>query len=1001
MVAVSVYVSFLRTSARSVRRSSQSMPGPLGTVAFVARAGSVVGHRVGTHPVAVIAWSLVTCLICSCGLFFASFVTEPQKLYVPQHSEMAQRRRFTDTFALVSKPAVIIASAREAGENVLSHGAIEEVFALHRLVMLASGENGTRYTDLCYARYFAAAQSEICCAMSVLRLWWFRESSFQLDASWERTIVEGFKAGFFSPSQPRLLDGGKRLAASALSMDYTLRPVVSRQELARLVSWESSVLKDIALFNEYARFIRATYWSEELTTREAAGLTFSDLGVAMLSVACIMVFVTIGLDGCALRGRGSRWPLAIVLGLCAVLSLTSGFGISAAAGVPLAPSSTLVVILLLGLAADDMVNLCDAWDRTSPALAPEERLARAMSAAGPAVAMTTLTTMLASIAGIFVDLPAIQLFSIPAASCMLMINFLQLTLFAACLVLREGKAPPPMAVMEGSGGGSRGCGESSLARWWVTSVVPFILSPIAAPAILILFLAAIVAAGFTLPHLQVGLPIASTLPVTSEVSAFIRDLKAGWHGDWELWTTLVFLDVDLGNATQVSAMRAALKAISNLPFIRRIEYDWMADYVAFLDCMSLKATGMHLDKTEPISFEGFAAWLTDGAVYLCPKPGDRSRGHRPTAAESPPGFVGSAFSGHRHELLGAMLAESLNQSKGYEVLPPLAEPEPHAEVRLRASQRSAAECVDADDIFLRITGGQTCAQAASSCGEVPLVDAYCRRTCHCKGKGPQFLPPGVDISVAFGGLTAAVDVQLEDPMHVKACRFFIRQRMPEVLVDSVEQYEAIDEAIRRVGAKVLLSGRVGAVALEHSRGRLCAQGWAYNFDFEFAASDSSMPTFCAGNMVEAAAVVFAACALFLSPRVAVLCLLTVAATDLLTIGAMALGGLRLNCMTSIILLITLGTAVDYSCHVGLAFNESSHGPSRERVGHAPQRWHGAGTSVFERTSVSPLAPLDRLSRPRQRSPAWDPPWSAPASRRCWVRSASSSARRPSSSPSSS
>lgn len=334
------------------------------------------------------------------------------------------------------------------------------------------------FEELCARRYFNAVSDTHCLSSSILRLWLFSRESFEEDAEWEQTVVHAQEQSVIDLGQATWHagpNGTRQLRGEALQLSYYFDSAIPEYANGGMAEWELGLVQLIAAVNAGGGPIRLSYWSTKLNEKDASSVATKDLDVLCMTFGFILVYVCVTLGGfttdrCTqpcrapwralrpaaasrpeivppmlalavprallhaaagrpetvppmlalavprfpLRRRRSRMALGGFCGICTFCSLSSGFGICCYIGVPLAPMSTLVLFVLIGVSVDDMIIIVDAFDRTSAQVSLEERVRIALSHAGTAVTMTSATTMVAFLSGVNVDLPSIQLFCAPA-----------------------------------------------------------------------------------------------------------------------------------------------------------------------------------------------------------------------------------------------------------------------------------------------------------------------------------------------------------------------------------------------------------------------------------------------------------------------------------------------------------------------------------------------------------------------------------------------------------
>ncbi|KAJ1626418.1 patched [Pavlovales sp. CCMP2436] len=95
-----------------------------------------------------------------------------------------------------------------------------------------------------------------------------------------------------------------------------------------------------------------------------------------------------------------------------------------------------------------------------------------------------------------------------------------------------------------------------------------------------------------------------------------------------------------------------------------------------------------------------------------------------------------------------------------------------------------------------------------------------------------------------------------------------------------------------------------------------------------------MPHMSLFNLLVAAGAIAFSTSLFLPPTIAFTLVLIVGSIDVLLVGVLILAGLRLNAITFVTLLVSLALAIDYSCHIGHAYEMAEEPTRRLKVQHA-------------------------------------------------------------------
>ncbi|KAG8460830.1 hypothetical protein KFE25_010885 [Diacronema lutheri] len=842
-----------------------------------------LGRAIARWPRVAIGVPLVLVALCACGLRGARFVTHPTELYVPQHSQYAyERRELVANFGPPPEPGMLL--------------------AMLELRATWGIEGDVGYEDACYRQYAAVAQEEVCAMRSVLQLWGFQPSSFDADDDWNAKVQAAHADGVVSLGG-RVDTLEDAMQAEVLQLTYLFDAASPAYVDGGVRAWEAALVAMLARWNEDhadgraggragGHLLHVDYWSTLMNSADASAVILQDLPILAATIGAVFAYVSIAIGGLTIDCRRSRLQLGAMCGVVVGLAIVSAFGACAVFGVPLAPMSSLVVFILVGVAVDDMVIIVDSFDRTHAALSLDERVESALQRAGPALTLTSLTTAVALLSGLQADLPSISLFCLPGAVSVAMVNVLQLTLFIGGHESGAARGPtgaaylraPSPATSELDAEG-HGCTHSRFGALWRKHAPAIALDARVRTCTLIVGAGMLAGAMCAIPSLQLGLPRENTLPETSESLAYLRALDKFFGGTQDVDLLVELRGAQLNDTKQNARVRAAMGELRQLPFVNSALSDWRTGYELYFNCSRVIDGLAPLEPGEQPTFELAARYLSDGGVHICRE--------------------GAVYGALEH---GADKAPAVSSSGARAPKPRRKTPEP---------------CVDADDALAELSGGYTCEDAAEQCEEGAfwrVVRAYCPATCgRCIPDPSRFAQPelGERMAVAFGGLGHAPDVKMrrgtqvdanDSPLWLVAERFVISAALPDVLgLESLQRMQAV----------------LGAHGLD---------GFVYCARFEFAATDLAMPRLVASNCAFAASGILLVVWLFLPLPLAALCVGVVLGVDALVLGMMAMVGMRLNCMSAVALLIALGLSIDYACHIVHAYERSRMPNCRAKVG---------------------------------------------------------------------
>lgn len=179
-------------------------------------------------------------------------------------------------------------------------------------------------------------------------------------------------------------------------------------------------------------------FSEAATVFEGSRPATEESTLMGITFLLINVFVWSAIA--APRAPRSRGLLACTCMLVVVLSLACSLGLSSYVTVPFTPLTTLVIFTLFGVSVDDIVVIVHSYDRAPgmPTLENmNERIASSLRESGPAITLTSTTSLVAFLCAAMCPIPNISYFCVTASFGIFTIFVLQLTLFLPIFILDE------------------------------------------------------------------------------------------------------------------------------------------------------------------------------------------------------------------------------------------------------------------------------------------------------------------------------------------------------------------------------------------------------------------------------------------------------------------------------------------------------------------------------------------------------------------------------------
>lgn len=620
----------------------------------VAAVFEAAGSAVSARPLAAIVLGVVVALACAQGLFFMRFETNSHKLYIPQQSALAaERALLEDKFGAAPEPSILIMRRKDGGDLATA----ESMLALHalhaRLVALVAplpGGGNATYADVCAKRYVAMMGERVCVVSSPLELWSYSASAVRSDEHVRRTISEAVDEARFDLGGVEPLPGAEEPGLVRVhAMQYLAfydkgLPAFHDGTQAAFERMLRSLVDGANAEGDQP--LHVSYWSSRFNEEEAQGFVQQDSYLMALSLLFIMLYVCITLGGATCDGRRSRLLLGTVSGVCTGLAMVSGFGLASLLGVPLQPISPIVCFTLLGVAADDMIIIVFAYGATDDSQPVAARLRSSLGVAGTMITVTSFTSFCAFLTGASVDFPAYAYFCTPAALCIAMVYFLQMTVFTGCIVLDERRinarradclpcirlrprraAPAPVpalvggaskdaaAVEEGAGDflHSPRAKPRPVERWLKRHHARTLLRTPVRVLVVLGWISAVGVAVSLIPHLRVGLDMRATLPDHSLMLDFVDDLDQYWAGSSNPAHLLVVQKTNVSDAAQVAAIGAMLDELHSLPFVFSVRTNWLEAYTHYRQCVS----GVTGETRQLGSKQDVQRFLEDGGVHKC------------------------------------------------------------------------------------------------------------------------------------------------------------------------------------------------------------------------------------------------------------------------------------------------------------------------------------------------------------------------------------------------
>jgi len=407
--------------------------------------------------------------------------TDANKIWVPQGSETAQQKAFFDAAfdpffrvnqAILSLDGSVTDDSDGAAAGILQPAYLQALLALQQQIVSGATSSGGMLSDVCYRPILGKG-----CLIET-PLDFFKSNATVIANLTVTTIQEGIACRLVPgvpglpcvssigvPVQASVVLGGASCPASpvpgfnasvcggcggtsatALILTFLLQ---ARAELSDAgAAWEAEVfLPAVAAFSFPGT--RLSYMAERSISDQLAIVDIQNQGVVASSYIVMLAYIAFAL-GKTPHPVASRALLAVV-GIGVVgLSVLGALGAAAWTGLHVTMIVEEVVpFLILAIGVDNMVIMAKAMDRSwaGPAAAwsgqegarkgmsLEAAFEEALAEVGPTITAAALCEVASFVVGISTSIPALKNFCIVAAVAVLIDFFLQISIFAAALLM--------------------------------------------------------------------------------------------------------------------------------------------------------------------------------------------------------------------------------------------------------------------------------------------------------------------------------------------------------------------------------------------------------------------------------------------------------------------------------------------------------------------------------------------------------------------------------------
>ncbi|KAL4219932.1 hypothetical protein ACF0H5_020344 [Mactra antiquata] len=327
---------------------------------------------------------------------------------------------------------------RSNSGNILNKTVLSEIKDLNDFIqnITAETENDKviKYTDIC-----ARVQSR--CAVDG-EMFWDPDFLAAVDlkqVTYPRFTTSSTGTSDYSSDLGGIIttdtDGNYLEQAEFINLDYVIR-TDGQEYQSNAAIWVAEFQTQIEAYQTknieiaYAHF---NSMDEELAKNIKGDITlFSITMTLMITYACVATLSSRITDQV-----GQRMWLGFAGVLAAGLAIISSFGLCAAAGVHFVSIVGVIPFLVMGIGIDDMFIMLSGLSGAQDKKTIEDKLAATLRASGVGITITSLTDLIAFLAGAASNFIAVRNFCIYTGTAVIFCYLNNVTFFAACLAINE------------------------------------------------------------------------------------------------------------------------------------------------------------------------------------------------------------------------------------------------------------------------------------------------------------------------------------------------------------------------------------------------------------------------------------------------------------------------------------------------------------------------------------------------------------------------------------
>lgn len=417
-----------------------------------------LGYFVSGYPWTVIIISLLLACLLSIGSIQFETQKQPERLWVPQDTTALEHKEWLDSnFPSYIRPERVIFTHKSVQD-----GDIATKEGLLQMIQVLKVSEDTRIGNLTFDSVCdkaIGAQVTYCNVISVLDLFYdqgFVTSPPDFLQTIERKVEtlsdSEIKDTLSSPEAFKTWNNKPLKASDVMGSVTGTGPSLTVASFRVLIILQNNLVVQDGIWKDPDADTWESQWIENMNNLDLPGvLQWNSIALSSIFDAMdesingdmsrvFLGFIFLGLYASLHMGEYHRIRSRIVLASMGFMSVglayISALGLSSGIGLFYGPVHQVLPLLLVGIGIDDAFVIVTALDNLDPKISSvREKVAAALSQAGAAITVTSITNSCAFFIGALTHIPALRHFAVWAGIGIVFDFIFKVTFFVACLTL--------------------------------------------------------------------------------------------------------------------------------------------------------------------------------------------------------------------------------------------------------------------------------------------------------------------------------------------------------------------------------------------------------------------------------------------------------------------------------------------------------------------------------------------------------------------------------------